>query len=524
MPETVKDLRNISCTPLVSKVLEHFVLKGLQSHMSLSRRQFGNIKGTGIDHFLCKTWHKVLENLEDQEAASNLMSVDFSKAFNRMDHRSCVNALDKAGVPVRWRRIVQAFLHGRVMSVHVDDNTSRPMKVPGGSPQGSVLGGFLFCATTDYLGTRDSDDDDMERDARNPNATVPFEDNGRTVDTDEETVASISPIGPPPGVRFSPDHSDYQSDDEDEPHVHFGRRVNWLDSTVLSHRDNQTAIDIEIGQGNWTREKPVVMAYIDDYNVVEKVRITDAICHFSQNRPEYFLHATQSEKMYDLVEKDAEEIGMIVNPTKTQMLCIHQKGAEVSSYINTTVDSERTRIKSTGTLKILGFYFGNKPDPSNHVRQVVKAFNSKLWSLHYLSDSGMREADLLYIYKATLRPFLDFAVPSYSSMLTATMEADLERLQMRAAKIIFGHFVSYGTVVDSGRLESLKTRRKKLTENFARKTALNPRYQSWFPLNTEIEHHLRTREKYLIPRFRTERYNKSPIINFRRILNSDEKK
>ena len=151
VPESIKDVRNISCTPLFSKVLEFFVLKNLKEQMPLSNRQFGGVKGVGIDHFLCETWHEISTGLETENSAMSLLSIDFSKAFNRMDHSECIKALVEAGVDEGWTRVVQAFLHGRTMSVHINDTISTKRRVPGGAPQGSVLGCYLFCATTDRL-------------------------------------------------------------------------------------------------------------------------------------------------------------------------------------------------------------------------------------------------------------------------------------------------------------------------------------------------------------------------------------
>ena len=47
--------------------------------------------------------------------------------------------------------LVNAFLVGRKMSVKIGSTYSEPQLVPGGSPQGSILGNYLFCATTNHL-------------------------------------------------------------------------------------------------------------------------------------------------------------------------------------------------------------------------------------------------------------------------------------------------------------------------------------------------------------------------------------
>ena len=54
---------------------------------------------------------------------------------------------------IRDRDMVAAFLRNRLMRVKVGEHYSNPRLVPGGAPQGSVLGSFLFCVATDALGT-----------------------------------------------------------------------------------------------------------------------------------------------------------------------------------------------------------------------------------------------------------------------------------------------------------------------------------------------------------------------------------
>ena len=58
-PNTLGDLRNLSCTPLFSKVLEFFVLEDLKSTVKLSTAQFGGVKGISTDHFLIESWQTI---------------------------------------------------------------------------------------------------------------------------------------------------------------------------------------------------------------------------------------------------------------------------------------------------------------------------------------------------------------------------------------------------------------------------------------------------------------------------------
>lgn len=511
VPESVKDVRNISCTPLFSKVLEHFVLAKLRTMMSLSGAQFGGIKGVGIDHFLIETWHEVLMNLEDPEAAASLISIDFSKAFNRMDHSACLAALTEAGVDLHVVRVVQAFLCNRKMAVHVHGQVSAIQPAPGGAPQGSVLGSYLFCATTDRLSN--------PRAADPPDRSFEFEGNGVLVpdeESDESLTEPMSPIGPP-----GPDMwGDLTTSESEADSIDFGtRRTNQrlLDTTIGSFRASQTMIDDFHADDEWVRATPTVKAYIDDYNVIERVRAATAPCHISNGKTSYRVHAPGSQAVFKGAKDASKDIGMVVNDKKTQMLCIHPKGDQMRSFI--MPENSNEVIESGTSLKILGFTFGSTPDVSQNTENVVKNFNCKLWGLQCLKGAGMKERDLLMTYKSVIRPTVEFAACSYHSLLTCEQANIIERLQGRAMKVVFGENVSYRTVIESGNIELLADRREQLVKNFAVKASKNERFANWFPPNPEIDHELRRREKYLIPRLRTERAKKSPIIYMRRILN-----
>ena len=155
-PSDLTQLRNLSCTPLFSKLLESFVLDELKAETKLSDDQYGGLKNVGADHFLIGTWQSILEPLEDQRAAISVLSIDFVKAFNRMCHRACLDSIQRLGASESTVGLVHAFLFQRSMSVKLGNVKSVPKAVPGGSPHGSILGNYLFCSTTDQL-TRDID-------------------------------------------------------------------------------------------------------------------------------------------------------------------------------------------------------------------------------------------------------------------------------------------------------------------------------------------------------------------------------
>ena len=153
-PADFSQLRNLSCTPVFSKVFEYFLLERLKSECKPSTRQHGGIKGNGTDHYLINAWNYILEALDDEKGpAVSLVSVDFAKAFNTMEHQSCLRQFRDHGASVESLRLIHTFLRGRKMSVKLGNSQSSPRLVPGGSPQGTLLGNFLFIIATDQLET-----------------------------------------------------------------------------------------------------------------------------------------------------------------------------------------------------------------------------------------------------------------------------------------------------------------------------------------------------------------------------------
>ena len=107
--------------------------------------QMGGMKGANTEHYLVELYQLILESLEDPRAACIITSIDYSKAFNRLDFLHCLRALANVGASSELIKVVSSFLTSRTMTVKVvGQATSAPKIVLGGVSQGSILGVFLF--------------------------------------------------------------------------------------------------------------------------------------------------------------------------------------------------------------------------------------------------------------------------------------------------------------------------------------------------------------------------------------------
>ena len=89
------DLRPISLTPTVSKILEGFVFKWLAEQIipHIDPYQFGNVRKCSITHALIHLIHRWLAATDASGFVVRACMVDFSKAFDRMNHNMLIKKL-----------------------------------------------------------------------------------------------------------------------------------------------------------------------------------------------------------------------------------------------------------------------------------------------------------------------------------------------------------------------------------------------------------------------------------------------
>ena len=160
-PADLSECRNISCTSIFSKILEGVILRQLRDEICQDDGQYGGTPKCGAEHMLVDIWEKVLSALEGGQNAAVLLGVDYEKAFNRMEHAACIEELRRLGASDGSIALVRAFLENRTMVISIDGQSGTPVHIRKGSPQGSVLGCFLYCITTqsltvDLRGVRDA--------------------------------------------------------------------------------------------------------------------------------------------------------------------------------------------------------------------------------------------------------------------------------------------------------------------------------------------------------------------------------
>ena len=155
-PHDVSDYRPISLLPVLSKILEKivatkFILPVISKRLSKTQFAYVSRPGSGPTSALVYMYHNIVQFLDSSSGAVRLLSVDFSKAFDKLLHSHIISSCTDFQLPLFVVNWISNFLSFRRQRVFLDGRVSAWSAVSSGVPQGSVLGPILFCMTTDSL-------------------------------------------------------------------------------------------------------------------------------------------------------------------------------------------------------------------------------------------------------------------------------------------------------------------------------------------------------------------------------------
>ena len=139
--------RPVSLTSHVIKLYERVVRKQLVTHLTsnnlMCRKQHGFQAGKSCLTQLLDHIDEIISNFQSG-LDTDCIYLDFSKAFDKVDHALLLKKLEKYGVHPQLIRWIKSFLTDRSQQVVLCGQVSLAAIIISGVPQGTVLGPILF--------------------------------------------------------------------------------------------------------------------------------------------------------------------------------------------------------------------------------------------------------------------------------------------------------------------------------------------------------------------------------------------
>ena len=153
--DITKDIRPISLTSILAKILEKHIINILKYELEGKDGplQFGNKKGVSTTHMLIELTHKWMEALDNNKTI-RILFLDFSKAFDRVDHQILMDKFKSLGVSMPLYNWIYAFLTDRTQRVKIRELISELKTLNGAIPQGALMGMEAFIRMIDDLKSR----------------------------------------------------------------------------------------------------------------------------------------------------------------------------------------------------------------------------------------------------------------------------------------------------------------------------------------------------------------------------------
>ena len=424
----------------------------------------------------------ILYNMDCQSTYATIALIeDYSKGFNRIDHKRIITLLYEMGVPGYLLKLVCGYLTDRKLIIRLKNVVTNKASLPGGAGQGTLLGMWFFLMVANSAGSKA-----------------------------EIELAYMLTQAAPTGVKAR------------QPIRH--GQVKWVDDLTklvgLKHfnfkaKHEEKGCPRKQGLKCYDLGHETEMRERTDPHPREE----DDLDYKHEIRPEHNL----AQQALDQIDQEATKNTMKVNYSKTTSMFI---SASESFSCKPRLFLGETRVRTVTKTKILGYIMTSDMKTTENTKHMIKKANAQMWRLRRLADLDTDRNLMIVVVQRYIIPHLELSAPFWHYMITQEETAWLENVMRNALQIVFGtKYGSYKSALKRAGMIRLEERRTKLTKKFAIKTYLDPKFSQWYiKLDSDSQKTTRSREIPLLVKpaiLNKERTKKTAIPKFIEIINQN---
>lgn len=348
---------------------------------------------SALNH-ITQTWHDALNNKPKMDV--HVSFIDFSRAFDTIDHGSLLHSLAIMGVRRDLWCCLRSYLSDRVQRVRWGSRVSSPRPVLAGTPQGGIISPSLFVLAMNSL--------------------------------DKGIPISVAPV---------------------------------------KYADDLT--NTELLMGSLPGQMQLAINEVDSW---------------------------------------AKSYSMAANVKKTKDMVISCRKEAVNPP-PLTLNGER--VERVRKFKLLGVIVSDDLSWGPHIDYILSKVRPRLHYLRLSKRAGLPADVLLDIYKAFIRPVLEYGSPVWGGLPRGLAE-ELEKVQRSCCRIIS---------IPYEQLPTLESRRREATTRELRRVVADPTHpcHQFLQPATECQYQLRRAPRFKLPLSRSNRHSQSFIPRALAMLN-----
>ena len=224
----------------------------------------------------------------------------------------------------------------------------------------------------------------------------------------------------------------------------------------------------------------------------------------------------KSQEHLDKIQEWTESKLMKLNTQKSNYMIFNFAS---KFKFNTRLKLDNIKLDQISETKLLGVRIRDDLSWKSNTSELTKKAYSRMIIIKKLIQFNVPLAELIQIYILYIRSVVEQSAVVWHTSITIGEQKDLERIQKVALRLILGEkYITYIQALKVTGLETLKSRRTRLSLKFALKCVKNKKTAHMFPVNSNPVN-TRHYENFHVTKARTSRLAKSAISYMHRLFN-----